>query len=105
MRNLYFFYGNRSHARFRNNRYLCDGMPDIVFPNSYLSALCLTFCEREKRDDPSGAARHAQMLRAEGVTVTTRPGGELHVDLEEDGYGWFPRRLPSEGGDGDSGED
>ncbi|KAH8154181.1 uncharacterized protein LAJ45_01949 [Morchella importuna] len=56
------------------------------------------------RDDPTAAARHAQALRSEGVTVTTRAGGALHVDL--DGFGWFPGSLPSEGegsvyGDGD----
>lgn len=59
----------------------------------------------QKRDDPSGAARHAQVLRGEGVTVTTRPGGELHVDFGEDEFGWFPKRLPSEGDSDGSGEE
>ncbi|KAF8453637.1 6-O-methylguanine DNA methyltransferase [Terfezia claveryi] len=51
-----------------------------------------------KRDDPSGAGRQAQRLRAEGVEVT-EVNGEFLVDLK--GFGWFPERLPSEGGDGD----
>jgi methylated-DNA-protein-cysteine methyltransferase related protein len=43
---------------------------------------------------PAGAANQAQVLRGEGVTVTTGSLGELMVDLAE--YGWFPRQLPSE---------
>ncbi|KAN0112814.1 DNA binding methylated-DNA--cysteine S-methyltransferase [Hyaloscypha variabilis] len=46
------------------------------------------------RGHPSGAANQAQVLRGEGVTVTTGPLGELMVDFAE--YGFFPRQLPSE---------
>ena len=46
------------------------------------------------RGHPSGAANQAQVLRGEGVTVTTGNLGELMVDLAE--YGWFSRQLPSE---------
>jgi methylated-DNA-protein-cysteine methyltransferase-like protein len=46
------------------------------------------------RGHPSGAANQAQVLRGEGITVTTGNLGELMVDLAE--YGWFPRQLPSE---------
>ncbi|KAG0638939.1 6-O-methylguanine DNA methyltransferase [Tuber brumale] len=53
-----------------------------------------------RRDNPSGAARHAQALRGEGVVVTTTGGGgELHVDLSGE-HGWFPNVLPSKGGGG-----
>ncbi|CAZ80107.1 unnamed protein product [Tuber melanosporum] len=52
-----------------------------------------------RRDNPSGAARHAQALRGEGVVVTTTGGG-LHVDLSGE-HGWFPNVLPSKGGGGD----
>ncbi|KAI5852909.1 6-O-methylguanine DNA methyltransferase [Morchella snyderi] len=56
------------------------------------------------RDDPTAAARHAQALRSEGVTVTTRARGALQVDL--DGFGWFPGSLPSEGSEySDGGDD
>jgi len=46
------------------------------------------------RGHPSGAANQAQVLRGEGVTVSTGNLGELMIDLA--GYGWFPRQLPSE---------
>jgi methylated-DNA-protein-cysteine methyltransferase-like protein len=46
------------------------------------------------RGYPSGAASQAQVLRSEGVTVSTGNLGELMIDLAE--YGWFPRQLPSE---------
>jgi len=46
------------------------------------------------RGHPSGAANQAQVLRSEGVTVTTGSMGDLMVDFAE--YGWFPRQLPSE---------
>ena len=44
-----------------------------------------------------GAARQAEALRAEGVTVDTGHLGELTVDLAA--FGWFPERLPSEEGE------
>ncbi|TGZ80900.1 DNA binding methylated-DNA--cysteine S-methyltransferase [Ascodesmis nigricans] len=47
------------------------------------------------RDDPSGAARHAVVLRSEGIDVGTKPDGRLWVDLAA-GVGWFPEYLPSE---------
>lgn len=46
------------------------------------------------RGHPSGAANQAQVLRGEGVTVSTGNLSELRVDFAE--YGWFPRQLPSE---------
>jgi len=46
------------------------------------------------RGHPSGAANHAQALRAEGVTVRRNNMGEFMVDLGE--VGWFPRQLPSD---------
>ncbi|RPA96506.1 hypothetical protein L873DRAFT_1829466 [Choiromyces venosus 120613-1] len=65
-----------------------------------------------RRDNPSGAARHAQALRSEGVIVTTTStggGGGLHVDLSGE-CGWFPNVLPSSqaaggGGGGGGGEE
>ncbi|KAF8427779.1 6-O-methylguanine DNA methyltransferase [Tirmania nivea] len=52
-----------------------------------------------QREDPSGAERQAQRLRAEGVEVT-EANGEFLVDLKGR-FGWFPERLPSEERDGD----
>lgn len=43
---------------------------------------------------PNGAANQAQVLRAEGVTVSTSAMGELMIDFAE--YGWFPKQLPSD---------
>jgi len=59
-----------------------------------LSEILLTLT----RSRPSGAQNQAEALKAEGVTVTTGPLGELSVDLAE--YGWFPA-VP----DGSDGED
>ncbi|KAL2149773.1 hypothetical protein VTH82DRAFT_8425 [Thermothelomyces myriococcoides] len=50
------------------------------------------------RSQPSGARNQAAALEAEGVTVTRGALGELMVDFAE--YGWFPRVLPSEEGQG-----
>lgn len=50
------------------------------------------------RSQPEGSRSQAAALEAEGVVVTTGALGELMVDFAE--YGWFPRRLPSEEGDG-----
>jgi methylated-DNA-protein-cysteine methyltransferase-like protein len=50
------------------------------------------------RSQPSGARNQATALEAEGVTVTTGALGELMVDFGE--FGWFPRVLPSEEGQG-----
>lgn len=47
-----------------------------------------------RRDDPSGAGRQAQRLRAEGVEVMEF-NGEYCVDLKSR-FGWFPERLPSD---------
>ncbi|KAH6622635.1 6-O-methylguanine DNA methyltransferase [Chaetomium tenue] len=57
------------------------------------------------RSQPAGARNQAAALEAEGVTVTTGALGELMVDFGE--FGWFPRVLPSEEGQGlgDSDED
>lgn len=52
---------------------------------------------------PTGAQNQAVALRAEGVTVTTGPLGELMVDFAE--YGWFPKILPSEAADEDEVDD
>ncbi|KAI9747085.1 MAG: hypothetical protein M1815_004635 [Lichina confinis] len=46
------------------------------------------------RGEPSGAARHAEALRAEDVEVERGNLGELTVDFGA--YGWFPKVLPSE---------
>lgn len=43
---------------------------------------------------PEGAARQADALRLEGVTVVTGQLGELTVDFSR--FGWFPDILPSE---------
>lgn len=43
---------------------------------------------------PSGAARHAAALRAEGVQVDQGAMGEYTVDFSR--FGWFPDELPSE---------
>ncbi|RDL39100.1 uncharacterized protein BP5553_03440 [Venustampulla echinocandica] len=50
------------------------------------------------RGHPSGAARQAEALEAEGVTVSAGSLGELMIDMVE--YGWFPRQLPSEEAEG-----
>lgn len=50
------------------------------------------------RSQPEGSRSQAAALEAEGVVVTTGALGELMVDFAE--YGWFPRILPSEEGDG-----
>lgn len=42
--------------------------------------------------------RQAAALQAEGVEVIADAMGELSVDLKR--YGWFPRQLPSEAGEG-----
>ncbi|KAL2179713.1 6-O-methylguanine DNA methyltransferase [Thermothelomyces heterothallicus CBS 202.75] len=59
------------------------------------------------RSQPSGARNQAAALEAEGVTVTRSALGEFMVDFAE--YGWFPRILPSEEGQGldvsDEGDD
>lgn len=47
---------------------------------------------------PSATLNQATALEAEGVTVTTNAMGELTVDFRV--YGWFPRSLPSEEGEG-----
>ncbi|KAL8792826.1 MAG: hypothetical protein Q9195_004555 [Heterodermia aff. obscurata] len=51
---------------------------------------------------PGGAARQAAALRQERVTVDEGSLGELSIDFTI--YGWFPRRLPSEG-TGENGSD
>ena len=48
---------------------------------------------REQRG-PSGASRHAAVLRNEGVEVTRGAMREYQVDFGT--YGWFPDILPSE---------
>ena len=45
---------------------------------------------------PSGAARHAAALRAEGVEVDQDAMGQYSVDFGR--FGWFPDMLPSEAG-------
>ncbi|KAL2160751.1 hypothetical protein VTH06DRAFT_948 [Thermothelomyces fergusii] len=59
------------------------------------------------RSQPSGARNQAAALEAEGVIVTRGALGELMVDFAA--YGWFPRVLPSEEGQGvdvsDEGDD
>jgi methylated-DNA-protein-cysteine methyltransferase related protein len=45
-----------------------------------------------------GRNRQAAALKAEGVDVIADAMGELSVDLKR--YGWFPRQLPSEAGEG-----
>ncbi|KAJ5198614.1 uncharacterized protein N7498_007731 [Penicillium cinerascens] len=49
---------------------------------------------------PGSAERQAQALRLEGVEVRSDSMGEFHVDFSR--YGWFPKHLPSEEGDGES---
>ncbi|KAI5805024.1 6-O-methylguanine DNA methyltransferase [Geopyxis carbonaria] len=56
------------------------------------------------RDNTGGAERHAQALRAEGVEVTVKRGGELVVDLKG-GFGWFPEELEEEGWGGEEEDD
>ncbi|KAI5848298.1 6-O-methylguanine DNA methyltransferase [Tricharina praecox] len=55
-----------------------------------------------RRDDPGGAARHAQVLRDEGIEVGTKADGRFMVDLEV--VGWFPEVLPSEEDEEEEGE-
>jgi methylated-DNA-protein-cysteine methyltransferase-like protein len=49
-----------------------------------------------KQRGPSGAARHAAALRAEGVEVDQDARGQYTVDFGR--FGWFPDILPSEAG-------
>lgn len=49
-----------------------------------------------RANHPGGAQSQAEALRAEGIQVTPNEMGELRVDLGR--YGWFPSRLPSDGG-------
>lgn len=46
------------------------------------------------RDEPGAAARHAAVLRTEGVEVGTNTAGKFRVDFGA--VGWFPKVLPSE---------
>lgn len=49
---------------------------------------------------PGSAERQAEALRLEDVEVRSDSMGEFHVDFSR--YGWFPKHLPSEEGDGES---
>lgn len=48
--------------------------------------------------EPGAAARQAQVLRDEGVSVTVDAMGDYHVDISR--HGWFPDTLPSEDDEG-----
>jgi methylated-DNA-protein-cysteine methyltransferase-like protein len=52
------------------------------------------FTVHSSRDDPGAAARHAAVLRTEGVEVGTNTAGKFRVDFGA--VGWFPEVLPSE---------
>ncbi|KAK6341691.1 hypothetical protein TWF696_008759 [Orbilia brochopaga] len=52
-----------------------------------------------QREMASGMARQADVLRSEGVTVTTDRQGTMSVDFAQ--VGWFPRMLPSREGEED----
>ncbi|KAL1996119.1 hypothetical protein VTN49DRAFT_442 [Thermomyces lanuginosus] len=43
---------------------------------------------------PGSAARQAERLREEGVSVDEDAMGEFYIDLKT--YGWFPEELPEE---------
>lgn len=61
--------------------------------------MCVPVCVYS---EPGSAERQADILREEGVQVTTDSMGEMYVDFGR--YGWFPERLPSEEDD-DEGEE
>ena len=43
---------------------------------------------------PGSAARQAERLREEGVSVDEDAMGEFYIDLKT--YGWFPEELPED---------
>ncbi|KAL6238427.1 hypothetical protein BDW75DRAFT_19967 [Aspergillus navahoensis] len=48
---------------------------------------------------PGSAERQAEVLREEGVEVTSDSMGEFYIDFGR--FGWFPAELPSEVSEGD----
>ncbi|OAQ97916.1 hypothetical protein LLEC1_05337 [Akanthomyces lecanii] len=55
------------------------------------------------RNHPTAVRTQAELLRDEGVQVTSGAMGELSIDLSE--YGWFPSVLPSEAADASAEEE
>ena len=58
---------------------------------------------RTYNSEPGAAARQAQALREEGISVVEDAIGDFHVDTVR--HGWFPPRLPSDEGLDDESDD